>query len=369
MANTKDRPAAMPNRMGPPGGHMGGGSDKAKDFSGTMKKLVRYMKPWYTVFSIAIIFGVGSTIFTIFGPKILGNATTLIFEGLQAKFAGTGGIDFSAIGQIMMFLAGMYVFSALLNYTQGWLMAGVAQRISYKMRKEISAKINRLPLKYYDQTTTGDVLSRVTNDIDTLATTLNQTLASVISNFTLLIGVIVMMLTISIPMTLVALVILPVSGLLVMGVVKASQRYFRAQQEHLGDLNGHVEEMYTGHNVIKVFNQEERSITTFRGLNKKLYVSAWRSQFFSSMMMPLMNMVTNFGYVVIVILGGFLTIQGSISVGDIQAFIQYLRSFTQPIVQTAQIANVLQSTAAAAERVFDFLEADEELADAPDAIE
>ncbi|MGL5978682.1 MAG: ABC transporter ATP-binding protein [Erysipelotrichaceae bacterium] len=363
--DTKDTKTMRP--MGP-GAPMGPGSgEKAKNFKGSMQQLLQYMRPYYATFIIAIIFAIGSTVFTIVGPKVLGNATTAIFEGLLAKFAGTGGIDFGYIGTIVITLLVLYIVAAFFTYTQGWLMAGIAQKVSFRMRKDLSEKINRLPLKYFDGTSTGDVLSRITNDVDTISTTLNQSLTSVISNVALLIGVLVMMFSISWQMTLVAIVMLPVSAILVVGVVKFSQKYFKQQQESLGELNGHVEEMYTGHNIIKVFNQEDRSINTFRDQNKTLYQSAWKSQFFSSIMMPLMNLVTNFGYVVIVILGGFLTIQGTISVGDIQAFIQYVRSFTQPIVQTAQIANVMQSTAAAAERVFEFLNAAEELPDKADA--
>ncbi|MGL5978679.1 MAG: ABC transporter ATP-binding protein [Erysipelotrichaceae bacterium] len=366
MPNQKEQRPVMPRGpMGP--GRMGMGGEKAKNFNETMVTLARYMKPFYAMFGVAIILAIGSTVFSIVGPKILGNATTLIFEGLSNKIAGTGGIDFDAILNIILLLLGLYSASVLFSFAQGFMMSGVAQKTSYKLRNEISDKINRLPLGYYDKTSTGDVLSRVTNDVDTIANTLNQSLASIITSMATIVGVLIMMFSISWQMTLVALVVLPVSGMLIGVVVKSSQKYFRRQQTSLGAVNGHVEEMYSGHNIIKVFNQEAKSQAAFDAYNDDLYRSAWKSQFFSSIMMPLMNLVTNFGYVVIVVLGGFLTIQGKISVGDIQAFIQYVRSFNQPIAQFAQIANVLQSTAAAAERVFEFLDATEELEDAANA--
>lgn len=352
---------------GPMGGPMGGGHhnvhDKPSNFKETMIKLWRFMKPYYGTFLFATILAIGSTIFLIVGPKILGNATTLIFEGLVSKLQGGSGIDFTAILNIVYLLLILYVASTLFSFLQGILMADVAQKTSYKLRKEISYKINKLPLSYFDHTTTGDVLSRVSNDVDTLANTLNQSLTSTISSITQVIGILVMMFSISWQMTLVALVVLPISMGLIGFVVKSSQKYFIQQQESLGSVNGHVEEMYSGHNIIKVFNQENRSRAKFMDYNDELYNTAWKSQFFSSMMMPLMNMITNFGYVFIVVLGGFLTIQGAITVGDIQAFIQYLRQFNQPISQFAQVANILQSTAAAAERVFLFIEAPEETPD------
>lgn len=348
---------------GPMNGPMAGPGtiEKPDNFKETMLKLWRYMKPYYGVFFLAIVLAVGSTVFLIVGPKVLGNATTLIFEGLLSKLQGGTGIDFTSILNIIWVLLILYVISSIFSFIQGFLMADVAQKTSYKLRKEISEKINRLPLSYYDNTSTGDVLSRVSNDVDTLANTLNQSLTSTITSITMVVGVLVMMFSISWQMTLVALIVLPISMGLISFVVKSSQKYFIEQQASLGSVNGHVEEMYSGQNIIKVFNQEDRSKRKFVGYNDELYSSAWKSQFFSSMMMPLMNMVTNFGYVFIVVLGGLLTIRGMITVGDIQAFIQYLRQFNQPIAQFAQVANILQSTAAAAERVFSFIEAEEEI--------
>ncbi|GKI14847.1 ABC transporter [Oscillospiraceae bacterium] len=337
--------------------------EKAKDFKGTMKKLLGYMKRFLPGIILVLVCAAASTIFSIFGPKILGQATTKLFEGLLAMLTGTGGIDFGAIGQILLFLAGLYVISALLSYVQGWVMAGVATKLSYSMRKDISSKIDRLPLAYFDRVQSGEVLSRITNDVDTVTQTLNQSLSQIVTSVTMMIGVLVMMLTISPVMTLVALCILPLSVIIVSVVVKKSQPFFRRQQEYLGHVNGHVEEMYGGHVVVTAFNGQEKSIENFNGLNDNLYHAAWKSQFLSGMMMPLMNFVSNLGYVGICVLGGFLTLNGSITVGDIQAFTQYVRNFTQPITQIANISNVLQQTAAAAERVFAFLDEAEEPAD------
>ena len=337
--------------------------EKAKDFKGTMKKLLGYMKRFLPGIILVLVCAAASTIFSIFGPKILGQATTKLFEGLLAMLTGTGSIDFGAIGQILLFLAGLYVISALLSYVQGWVMAGVATKLSYSMRKDISSKIDRLPLAYFDRVQSGEVLSRITNDVDTVTQTLNQSLSQIVTSVTMMIGVLVMMLTISPVMTLVALCILPLSVIIVSVVVKKSQPFFRRQQEYLGHVNGHVEEMYGGHVVVTAFNGQEKSIENFNGLNDNLYHAAWKSQFLSGMMMPLMNFVSNLGYVGICVLGGFLTLNGSITVGDIQAFTQYVRNFTQPITQIANISNVLQQTAAAAERVFAFLDEAEEPAD------
>ncbi|WP_418667355.1 ABC transporter ATP-binding protein [Allofournierella sp.] len=337
--------------------------EKAKDFKGTMKKLLGYMKRFLPGIILVLVCAAASTIFSIFGPKILGQATTKLFEGLLAMLTGTGGIDFGAIGQILLFLAGLYVISALLSYVQGWVMAGVATKLSYSMRRDISSKIDRLPLAYFDRVQSGEVLSRITNDVDTVTQTLNQSLSQIVTSVTMMIGVLVMMLTISPVMTLVALCILPLSVIIVSVVVKKSQPFFRRQQEYLGHVNGHVEEMYGGHVVVTAFNGQEKSIEDFNGLNDNLYHAAWKSQFLSGMMMPLMNFVSNLGYVGICVLGGFLTLNGSITVGDIQAFTQYVRNFTQPITQIANISNVLQQTAAAAERVFAFLDEAEEPAD------
>lgn len=337
--------------------------EKAKNFKGTMAKLLRYLSRFLPAIITVLVCAAASTVFSIFGPKILGQATTKLFEGVMAMLTGTGGIDFAAIGQILLFLLAIYLVSALLSYVQGWIMAGVATKVSYSMRRDISEKIDRMPLAYFDRVPNGEVLSRITNDVDTVTQTLNQSLSQIVTNVTMMVGVLCMMLSISPLMTLVALCILPVSVLIVMTVVKRSQPYFRQQQDYLGHVNGHVEEMYGGHVVVTAFGREENSLSTFDKLNAKLYDSAWKSQFLSGMMMPLMNFAGNLGYVSICVLGGFLSLNGSITVGDIQAFIQYVRNFTQPINQIANISNVLQQTAAAAERVFAFLEEQEEPAD------
>ena len=337
--------------------------EKAKDFRGSMKRLLAYLKKFLPSIILVLACAAASTVFSIFGPKILGEATTRLFEGLIAMLTGTGGIDFDAIGRILLFLAALYVVSALLSYVQGWVMSGVATRLSYSMRKDISEKIDRLPLSYFDRVPHGEVLSRITNDVDTVTQTLNQSLSQMVSQITMIVGVLCMMLSISPAMTLVAICILPVSVLVVVNVVKHSQRFFRSQQEYLGHVNGHVEEMYGGHTVVTAFNRQEETIRTFDEMNQKLYQSGWKSQFLGGMMMPLMNFVSNLGYVGIVVLGGFLSLSGKITVGDIQAFTQYVRQFTQPVTQIANISNVLQQTAAAAERVFAFLEEDEETPD------
>ena len=351
--------------MGPMGGHMGGGGEKAKNFKGTMKKLLDYLKPYRTAVIIVLIFAFGSAAFAIAGPKIMGNATTKLFEGLVNKVSGVpgAGIDFDYIGRIVLTLLGLYLISSIFGFVQGFIMSGVVQRVSYNLRKAIAEKINRLPLKYFDKTTHGEVLSRVTNDVDTVSMTLNQSLSQTITQITMMIGVFIMMLTISWLMTLAALLIIPLSMFFVMFVVKRSQKYFRQQQDFLGHVNGHVEEIFGGHNIMKAFNGEENAVKTFDELNNTLYNSAWKSQFLSGMMMPIMSFIGNLGYVVVSILGGWLAIKGTIQVGDILAFIQYVRSFTQPVAQLANIANVLQSTAAAAERVFEFLGEDEEIAE------
>ena len=344
-----------------PGAMMPG--EKAKDFKGTMKKLLAYLGKFLPSIILVLVCAAASTIFSIFGPKILGQATTKLFEGVIALLTGTGTIDFDAIAQILLFLLCLYLVSALLSYLQGWVMAGVATKLSYSMRRDISNKIDRMPLAYFDRVQSGEVLSRITNDVDTVTQTLNQSLSQIVSNVTMMVGVLCMMLSISPMMTLVALCILPISVLIVMNVVKRSQPYFQQQQEYLGHVNGHVEEMYGGHVIVSAFNGEEDSLATFDKLNERLYSAAWKSQFLSGMMMPLMNFAGNLGYVGICVLGGFLSLNGTISVGDIQAFIQYVRQFTQPINQIANISNVLQQTAAAAERVFAFLEEAEEVPD------
>ena len=351
--------------MGGPMGRMGGGPravEKAKDFKGTMKKLGVYLKPYSLSIAIVILFAIGSAAFSIVGPKILGKATTKIFEGLVQKITGVpdASIDFGYIGNIAMILVALYLVSSLFGIIQSFIMSGVAQKVSYNLRKQISEKMDTLPLNYFDTRTNGEVLSRITNDVDTVNQTLNQSLSQIITSVVTLIGVLIMMFSISWIMTLATFIILPVSMVLISLVVKKSQKYFKSQQEYLGHLNGQVEEVYGGHNIMKAFNREEASTKDFDELNNTLYKSAWKSQFLSGMMMPIMSFVGNLGYVLVSILGGWLTIKSVITVGDIQAFIQYVRSFNQPISQMAQVANIMQSTAAAAERVFEFLDEEDE---------
>ena len=343
-------------------GHMGpgGANEKAKDFKGTLKKLLHYMSVFKVQMAFIAIFAICGTVFDIVGPKILGKATTEIYNGLVSKVSGGSGMDFGRIGHILLMTLGLYLISALCSFIQGYLMTGVSQKTTYRLRKEISEKINRMPMNYFDTKPVGEVLSRVTNDIDTLGQSLNQSATQMITSVTTLIGVLAMMLSISPLMTLATLVILPVSMILISFVMKHSQKYFRGQQEYLGNVNGQVEEIYSGHNIIKAFNKEEDVIREFDTTNDRLYDSAWRSQFFSGMMMPIMQFIGNLGYVVVAILGGFLAIRKTIEVGDIQSFIQYVKRFTQPIQQIAQVANMLQMTAAASERVFEFLEEEEE---------
>jgi len=341
-------------------GPMGAG-EKAKDFKGTMKKLLGYVGVYKVSIILVMVFAIGSTVFNIVGPKVLGKATTEIFNGLVGKVSGGDGIDFTKLGTILAILLGLYAVSALFSFIQGYIMTGVSQKLTYRMRKEISEKINRMPMNYFDTTTHGEVLSRVTNDVDTLSQSLNQSATQLITSVTTLIGVLIMMLSISPLMTVIALLILPVSMVLISAIVKRSQKFFKNQQEYLGHINGQVEEVYGGHGIVKAFNKEEDVIRTFDETNEILYQSAWKSQFLSGMMMPVMQFVGNLGYVGVSILGGYLAIRGTIEVGDIQSFIQYVRSFTQPIQQVAQVANMLQSTAAASERVFEFLgEAEED---------
>ena len=344
---------------GGPHGGMGAG-EKAKDFKGTIKKLMKYLSEYKIGLIFVLLFAIGSTIFNIAGPKILGKATTEIFTGLVGKVSGSSGIDFEKIAHILIFLMCLYVTSAIFSFIQGYIMTGVSQKLKYRHRKEISEKINRMPMNYFDTRTHGEVLSRVTNDIDTLSQSLNQSATQIITSFTTIIGVLIMMLSISPLMTLVALLILPISLGLISTIVKRSQRHFKNQQEYLGHVNGQVEEVYGGHNIVKAFNKEADVIKEFDETNEILYQSAWKSQFFSGMMMPIMQFVGNLGYVAVAILGGYLAIKKTIEVGDIQSFIQYVRNFTQPITQVAQVANMLQSTAAASERVFEFLEEEEE---------
>ena len=347
------------NMRGPMGGRMGTG-EKAKDFKGSIKKIARYMLRYKFRLILMLICAVAGTVFTIIGPKILGKATTELFNGLVAKIGGTGEIDFGRIGEILIFLLCLYAVSALFSLIQGFIMTGISNDVSYNLRRDISKKFSRLPMKYYESRTYGEILSRVTNDVDMLQQGLNQSITQLITSVTTLIGVFFMMLSINVWMTLVALLILPFSMLIVTKVMKHSQKYFQQQQSYLGDVNGQVEEIYSGHNVVKLFNKEEDVIDTFEESNQHLYESAWKSQFFSGMMMPIMQFVGNLGYVLVALMGGYFSIRQVIEVGDIQSFFQYIRNFTQPIQQIAQVSNMLQMSAAASERVFEFLEEKEE---------
>lgn len=340
-------------------GKMAGG-EKAKDFKGAMKKLLSYLGRYKIGIVFVMIFAVAGTAFNIIGPKVLAKATTEIFNGLVSKVSGGAGIDFHKIGVILITLLCLYCASALFSFIQGFIMSGISQKLCFRMRKEISEKINRMPLSYFESKTVGEVLSRITNDVDTFGTSLNQSITTLISSITTLIGVFIMMMTISPLMTLIALVILPVAAMLISAVVKHSQKYFKAQQKYLGDINGTIEESYSGHNIIKAFNREETVLEEFTRTNDILYTSAWKSQFLSGLMQPIMNFVGNLGYVAVAITGSILAVQGTITVGDIQAFIQYVKSFTQPIIQIAQVSNMLQSMAAASERIFEFLNEEEE---------
>jgi ATP-binding cassette subfamily B protein len=342
--------------------------DKAKDFKGTIKKLIQYIGRYKITIIVAMFIAVASTAASIAGPRILGEATTSLFEGLIATIQGTGSVDFNFIGRIITIVLALYLASSALTYGQGWIMARVSTDIAYRLRKDISEKINRMKLKYYDTTTHGEILSRLTNDVDTINQTLSQSITQIIRSVITVLGVLIMMFTISWPMTLLAIMVIPLSGVLIAFIVKRSQKHFNQQQEYLGHVNSHVEEMFGGHIVVKAFNGEEKSIETFEEYNETLQISAWKSQFYSGLMMPVMTFIGNLGYVAVAILGGWLTAQGTISVGDIQAFIQYVRSFTQPLGQLANVSNVLQQTAAAAERVFEFLGETEEVADPIESI-
>ncbi len=346
---------------GPMGGTGKKSLEKAKDFKGTTKKLIKeYLSKYKIALIIVFIFAIGSTIFTIVGPKILGNATTEIFNGIVNKISGGSGIDFDKIGKILLTLICLYVVSALFSFIQGFTMTGIAQKITYKLRADISEKINKLPMKYFDKRTHGEVLSVITNDVDTLSANLNQSITQIITAICTLIGILVMMFSISWQMTLISLIILPVSALLVKNIVGKSQKYFKAQQDYLANVNGQVEEVYGGLNIVKVFNAEGKVTNEFEKANDNLYHSAWKSQFLSGLMFPVMNFIGNVGYVAVAVAGGYLAIQGTITVGNIQSFIQYNKQFTQPINQIAQISSMLQAMVAAAERVFEFLEEDEE---------
>ena len=349
----------MPGPMGGPRG--GQTTERAKDFKKTTKKLIRsYLVNYKIPIIIVMIFAIGSTIFTIVGPKILGNATTEIFNGLISKLSGGTGIDFGKVGQIALTLLGLYVISALFSFIQRFLMTNVAQKITYKLRNDIAIKINKLPMKYFDKKTNGEVLSIITNDIDTLSMNLNQSITEIITSVCTIIGILVMMFSISWQMTLISLVILPIAGVLVTFIVKKSQKYFTRQQDYLGHVNGQVEEIYSGLNIVKVFNAEEKVTKDFEKANDELYHSGWKSQFLSGLMHPVMNFISNVGYVAVAVAGGYLAINGTITVGNIQSFIQYNKQFTQPINQLAQISNMLQAMMAAAERIFEFLEEPEE---------
>lgn len=335
--------------------------EKAKDFKGTLKKLIQYISKYHVSLAIVAIFTIASTVFNIIGPKVLGKATTEIFNGLMGKVQGGTGIDFTKIGHILLIMLCLYLTSMIMSYIQGFVMTGVVQKLSFKMRNEIVEKMNCLPMNYYDKHSNGDVLSRITNDVDTLTQGLNQSVTQLVSSVATLIGILIMMLSISPLMTMVALLLLPISAIGIAFIVKHSQKYFVNQQNYLGDVNGQIEENFGGHNVVKLFTREEEVLKEFECTNEKLYTSAWKSQFFSGLAHPIMVFVGNLGYVGVVILGGYLSIKGTIEVGDIQSFIQYVKQFTQPIQQVAQISSLLQSTMAAAERVFTFLEEEEEV--------
>ena len=363
---TNPQTVAQPRRprRGPMGGHGPGHGmmpgEKPKDFKGTLKKMIAFMGRFKVALVVVLVFAIGSTIFNIVGPKVLSTATTELFNGIVAKIDGSGGIDFDAIARILLFTLGLYLLSAACSFVQGWIMSSISQRTCYQLRRDIASKIDRMPMGYFERTSTGDVLSRITNDVDTLGQSLNQGVTQLITSITTIIGVLVMMLSINPLMTLVTVVILPISIVLIMVVVKRSQKFFMAQQNTLGEINGIVEETFSGHAIVKAFNREDGTVDNFNETNGRLYNSAWKSQFISGLMQPIMNFVGNLGYVAVAITGSFLAVQGAITVGDIQAFIQYVKNFTQPITQLTQVSNVLQQMAAAAERIFEFLGESEE---------
>lgn len=354
MSNTVGR------GRGPMGRRRGMSGEKAKDFKGAMLRLLKYMERYKFRLILMVIFAIGGTVFNIIGPKILGKATTELYSGLISKINGGSGIDFDKIIKILFGVMCLYVVSSVLSFIQGFIMTGISNDVTYNLRKDISKKINKIPMKYFESRTHGEILSRITNDVDTLQTGINQSVTQLITSATTLIGVLVMMLSINVWMTLAALLILPVSMFIISKVMKHSQKYFQDQQKYLGEVNGQVEEIYSGHTVVKAFNKEDDVINEFEKTNEKLYSSAWRSQFFSGIMMPIMQFVGNLGYVMVALLGGFMVIKNKIEVGDVQAFFQYIRNFTQPIQQIAQVTNMLQSSAAASERVFEFLDVEEE---------
>ena len=354
MSNTAGR------GRGPMGRRRGMSGEKAKDFKGAMLRLLKYMERYKFRLILMVIFAIGGTVFNIIGPKILGKATTELYSGLISKINGGSGIDFDKIIKILFGVMCLYVVSSVLSFIQGFIMTGISNDVTYNLRKDISKKINKIPMKYFESRTHGEILSRITNDVDTLQTGINQSVTQLITSTTTLIGVLVMMLSINVWMTLAALLILPVSMFIISKVMKHSQKYFQDQQKYLGEVNGQVEEIYSGHTVVKAFNKEDDVINEFEKTNEKLYSSAWRSQFFSGIMMPIMQFVGNLGYVMVALFGGFMVIKNKIEVGDVQAFFQYIRNFTQPIQQIAQVTNMLQSSAAASERVFEFLDVEEE---------
>lgn len=364
MSAQSDTQASNPPRRGPMGHGPGGPGmmpgEKAKDIKGTLMKLVGFMGRFKVGLVVVLVFAIASTVFSIVGPKVLSTATTELFNGIVAKIDGTGGINFDAIAQILLFTLGLYVISAACSFVQGWIMSSVSQRTCYELRRNIAAKIDRMPMGYFERNSTGDVLSRITNDVDTLGQSLNQGVTQLITSIVTIIGVLIMMLTINPIMTLITVVILPISFVLIMVVVKRSQKYFFAQQKTLGEINGLVEETFSGHSIVKAFNREDGTVDNFNETNARLYGSAWKSQFISGLMQPIMTFVGNLGYVVVAITGSFMAVQGFITVGDIQAFIQYVKNFTQPITQLTQVSNVLQQMAAAAERIFEFLGEPEE---------
>lgn len=342
--------------------------EKPKDFKKTLKKLLKELSRYKISLFFVLLFSIGSVIFSIYGPKILGNATTEIFNGLMSKVGGGSGVNFSKLGSIILFLIGLYIISAIFNFIQGFIMSGVTQKFSFKLREKISKKINKLPMNYFDKTESGDILSRITNDVDTISTNLNQALTQTIVSIVTMIGVLIMMISISGTMTLAALCTLPIAFIIMIFIASKSQKYFTTQQQYLGKVNGHIEEIYGGHNIVKAFNGEKKAFEKFKDLNETLYESGWKSQFLSGMMIPLMRFVGNLGYVVIVILGGFLVIKQKLEVGSIVSFTQYIRNFTQPISQIAQIANLVQALMAATERVFEFLEEKEEIKEQKNAL-
>lgn len=338
-----------------------GKMEKPKNFKGTMKKLLQYMGRYKFAFVVVFIFAVASTVFNVIGPKILGNATTELFEGLVGKISGTGEINFTKIGEILLLLIGLYIMSSIFAFIQGWIMSTISQKLSLQLRRDISKKINRMPLGYFESNKVGDVLSRITNDVDTLGMSLNQSVTQLITSVCTIVGIIIIMLTMSPLLTVITLVILPISVIFVAMIVKRSQKYFKAQQQYLGEIDGQIEETFSGHNIVKAFNREETELTTFRKTNNILYESAWKSQFLSGLMHPIMIFIGNLGYVAIAVFGAMLAAAGTITIGDIVAFIQYVKRFTQPITQLAQVSNMLQAMAAAAERIFEFLDEEEEV--------